>query len=64
MKDAEAAGHDDERIRMVGQGLATWLMEGAEPEPETKAEVIEFALGSLTADEVVLRARARYGLPL
>lgn len=49
---------------MVGQGLATWLMEGAEPEPETKADVIEFALGSLTADEVVLRARARYGLPL
>ena len=62
MKNAGAADHDEERMRMVGQGLASWAMEGAEPDLETKADMIEFALGNLTADEVVRRTRARYGL--
>lgn len=61
MNDAEAAGRD-ERIRQVGQGLASWNLEGAEPDLETKADMIEFALGNLTGDETVRRVLARFGL--
>ena len=62
MKSPEAAGHDDERIRTGGQRLAFWMMEGAVSDRENLADTIEFALGDLTADEVVRRARRRYGL--
>lgn len=57
-----AAAGDDERMRQVGQGLASWNLEGAELDPETTADLIAFSLGNLTADEVVRRARVRCGL--
>ena len=53
---------DEERIRMVGEGLHSWTMEGAEPDPVTKADAVAFARGELTSDEVVSRTRARIGL--
>lgn len=60
MKNAEAADDDDERMRLVGQGLHSWALDGSKPDLETTADMIEFALGNLTADEVERRTRTRY----
>ncbi|WP_411700748.1 hypothetical protein [Conyzicola sp.] len=52
----------DERARMVGLGLHAWQSEGAEVDDETKADLIEYAAGNLSSEEIIRRGRVRYGL--
>ncbi|MEO7017566.1 MAG: antitoxin VbhA family protein [Leifsonia sp.] len=40
----------------------SWAIEGAEISLETKADLVEFAMGDISSDEAIRRTRARYGL--
>jgi Antitoxin VbhA len=52
----------NDRARTVGLALHSWEVEGANADDETKADMIDFAMGDIDSDEVVRRTRARYGL--
>jgi Antitoxin VbhA len=56
-----AMGADD-RVRTVSLALHSWEAEGANADDETKADMIDFAMGGIDSDEVIRRTRARYGL--
>jgi hypothetical protein len=59
---ASTAMGANDRARTVGLALHSWEAEGAIADDDTKADMIEFATDDIDSDEVVRRARARYGL--
>lgn len=52
----------ESRARLVGMTFHSWAIEGAEISLETKADLVEFAMGDISSDEAIRRTRARYGL--
>ncbi|MFC4242642.1 hypothetical protein ACFOYW_04590 [Gryllotalpicola reticulitermitis] len=52
-----------DRWWQVRQAIASSQMERAEPDEETMDDVVRFARGELSSEQVIARTRARYGLP-
>lgn len=50
------------RERIVAESIHSGEMEGLSISDEARADNAEYIEGSIDADEVVRRARARYGL--
>lgn len=51
-----------ERGRRVGEAIHSGEMEGLHVTPATRADADEYVAGRIDSDELVARARARYGL--
>jgi hypothetical protein len=51
-----------ERKRRVAEALHSGEMEGFTVDPETKVDSDDYIAGVIDSDELVARARARYGL--
>ncbi|WP_166874473.1 hypothetical protein [Salinibacterium sp. ZJ450] len=62
MTDRAVGDDADARARFIGNALAAWRDEGAEPDDTTKLDVLAYAMGGLSSEEVIRRARERYGL--
>lgn len=52
----------EERDRQVADAIASGRLEGVEPSPEFLDDAAAFVDGSIDADELVARARRRWGL--
>jgi len=52
----------DERERRVEEMVHSGEMEGLHVDRETRADADEYVAGRIDSDELVERARARYGL--
>lgn len=50
------------RKRRVDDAIHSGEMEGVHVAPATRADAGEYVAGRITSDELVERARARYGL--
>ncbi|MFZ2964437.1 MAG: hypothetical protein WA006_07125 [Rhodoglobus sp.] len=50
------------RKRVVEEALHSGEMEGLHVDPATQADAAEYVAGRIDSDELVARARARYGL--
>lgn len=51
-----------ERERILAEAVHSTRMEGLEPTAQFHADAQEAVDGTITADELVARTRARYGL--
>ncbi|MFT8396683.1 hypothetical protein [Propionibacterium sp.] len=51
-----------ERERRVAEAVHSGEMEGLRVTPATRADAQEYIAGRIDSDELVARARARYGL--
>jgi hypothetical protein len=51
-----------ERERRVAEGIHSGEMEGVSVDAETRADADEYIAGKIDSDELVTRARKRYGL--
>jgi hypothetical protein len=51
-----------ERERRVAEAIHSGEMEGLRVDPGTQADADEYVAGRIDSDELVARARARYGL--
>jgi hypothetical protein len=51
-----------ERARRVAEAIHSGEMEGLHVTPAGRADAEEYIAGSIDSDELVARARARYGL--
>ena len=51
-----------ERQRRVDDAIHSGEMEGMHVDPATRADAGDYVAGRITSDELVERARARYGL--
>jgi hypothetical protein len=51
-----------ERELRVAEAIHSGEMEGLHVDPSTRADAREYVAGRITSDELVARARARYGL--
>jgi hypothetical protein len=51
-----------ERELRVAEAIHSGEMEGLHVDPSTRADAQEYVAGRITSDELVARARARYGL--
>lgn len=54
---------EDERSRRVADAIASGRLEGVEPSPEFLADAEDYIRGDIDGDELVARARHRWGLP-
>jgi len=52
----------DERQRRVAEAQHNGEMEGFTVDPETKVDSDDYIAGVIDSDELVARARSRYGL--
>lgn len=52
----------DERERRVKEAIHSGEMEGLQVSEATRADAQEYVAGQIDSDELVARARARYGL--
>ena len=50
------------RERIVEEAMHSGEMEGLHVDPATRADAAEYVAGRIDSDELVARARARYGL--
>ena len=50
------------RERVVEEAIHSGEMEGLHVDPATRADTAEYVAGRIDSDELVARARARYGL--
>jgi len=57
-----AKAERDERERRVEEMIHSGEMEGLPVDPATRADADEYVAGQIDPDELVERARARYGL--
>lgn len=57
-----ASADRDERQRRVAEAQHSGEMEGFTVDPETKDDSDDYVAGVIDSDELVARARARYGL--
>lgn len=51
-----------ERELRVAEAIHSGEMEGLHVDPSTRADADEYVAGHISSDELVARARARYGL--
>lgn len=51
-----------ERARRVAEAIHSVQMEGLDVSPAGRADAQEYIAGRIDSDELVARARARYGL--
>lgn len=51
-----------ERARRVSEAIHSGEMEGLQVSPDGQADAAEYIAGRISSDELVARARARYGL--
>ena len=51
-----------ERERRVEEAIHSGEMEGLTVDPDTKVDFDDYIVGVIDSDELVARARARYGL--
>lgn len=51
-----------ERARRVAEAIHSGEMEGLDVSPAGRADAQEYIAGRIDSDELVARARARYGL--
>ena len=51
-----------ERERRVEEAIQSGEMEGLTVDPDTKVDSDDYIVGVIDSDELVARARARYGL--
>ncbi|MFV0320641.1 MAG: hypothetical protein ACK5IN_09855 [Microbacterium sp.] len=51
-----------ERELRVAEAIHSGEMEGLQVDPATRADAQEYVAGRISSDELVERARARYGL--
>lgn len=56
------AAESVERQRRVDDAIHSGEMEGMHVAPATRADAGDYVAGRITSDELVERARARYGL--
>lgn len=59
---AMTATTEAERERRVAEAVHSGEMEGLRVTPATRADAQEYIAGRIDSDELVARARARYGL--
>ena len=59
---AVAASGETERERRVAEAIHSGEMEGLHVTPAGQADAQEYVAGRIDSDELVVRARARYGL--
>lgn len=52
----------EQRQRAVEDAVHSGEMEGLHVDPETRADADAYVAGRIDSDELVARARARYGL--
>lgn len=52
----------EERDRQVAEAIASGRLEGVEPAPAFVSDAAEYVDGHITADELIARARRRWGL--
>lgn len=51
-----------ERARRVAEAIHSGQMEGLDVSPSGRADAQDYVAGRIDSDELVARARARYGL--